>query len=74
LELITLLTIYLAAKADGITEIITAAQTKETLDKEQQFNFGVLIKKHTSQIFNQQKALLERMKKLKKDYIAQQSK
>jgi len=53
------------SKGEVIDEVAKAAVLKITT-KEEQFEFGTLVKKHTSQIFREQKTLLERMKKLKK--------
>lgn len=36
------------------------------MSKEEQFNFATMVKKHTSQLFRDQKTLLEKMKQLKK--------
>jgi hypothetical protein len=36
------------------------------MTKDQQLEFGMLVKKHTSQLFRDQKTLLEKMKQLKK--------
>eukprot|EP01114_Cavostelium_apophysatum_P000573 TRINITY_DN1051_c0_g1_i1.p1 TRINITY_DN1051_c0_g1~~TRINITY_DN1051_c0_g1_i1.p1 ORF type:complete len:232 (+),score=59.04 TRINITY_DN1051_c0_g1_i1:96-698(+) len=52
-------------KSDIIDEVSKGAVVE--MDKEQQFTFGTMVKKHTSQIFREQKTLLERLKKIKKD-------
>jgi len=53
-------------KRAAIEEITKGSQQLD-MSKEQQFDFGSTVKKHTSQIFREQKTLLERMKKLKKE-------
>ncbi|PRP88787.1 hypothetical protein PROFUN_00255 [Planoprotostelium fungivorum] len=53
-------------KYEHIEEIKKAAAKAESLTKEEQIDFGSLVKRHTTQIFREQKVLLEKMKALKK--------
>ncbi len=51
---------------EEILDDVTSKMKNTDLNKDQLFDVGALIKKHTSQIFREQKTLLDRMKQLKK--------
>jgi hypothetical protein len=56
---------FVENRIEAINEVIQGAKAP-IMTKDEQFQYATLIKKHTSQLFRDQKTLLDKMKQLKK--------